>query len=98
MDIKTLPYGTIVKIYVEKYGCDKRTEEVLRKLGIYRNAITHFGIDLMDDEDDFYALVYNSFDVILYVIYDQLLEVDEYFSYNDVCDCLESWTEGQKII
>ena len=22
MDIKTLPYGTIVKIYVEKYGCD----------------------------------------------------------------------------
>lgn len=28
------------------------------------------------------------------MIYDRLLEVDEFFSYNDVLDCLESWTEG----
>lgn len=98
MDIKTLTYGEIVEKYVTKHGCDKRTQIILLKLGKYRNAITHFGADIRDDEDDFYALVYNSFDVILYVIYDELLKIDDFFLIMMSVIALKVGLKAQKII
>lgn len=94
LEIQTISYTTLVDKYVQKYSCDKRIREILYKLGNYRNSITHFGLDISEQEDTFYISIYNTFDVILYELYDRLLEVDGYFSYNDVIDNLESWIEG----
>lgn len=96
INIKTIPYEKLVKEFITYFGCNKKTETVLYNLGKYRNAITHFGIDISKQKDQFYITIYETFNIILYEIYDELLKLDKYFSYNDIIDSLESWLEGSE--
>lgn len=91
--IKTISYGSAVKLYAEYYKCDDKVVNVLNSLGDYRNAITHFGIDSTQEVDKLYNIVYESFAIVIYEFWDELVEIDEYFEYNDVIDMFEAWYE-----
>ncbi len=94
LDIKTLEYSKLLDKYEEQFVCDEKTKDVLIKLGHYRNSITHFGIDCSQNLIDLYNVIYESFNIILNVFYDDLIEIHDYFSYNDVIDMFESWCEA----
>lgn len=92
-NIKTITYGSLLEKYMDFYVYDKKTEVVLKRLGYYRNAVTHFGLDISDDVTELYSTIYGTIEIILYVIYPQLLIIDDYFSFNDVEDMFEPLLE-----
>lgn len=92
-DIKTIGYGSIIEKYLSFYAYDKKTKVVLERLGYYRNAVTHFGLVLSDDVTELYSTIYGTIEIILYVLYPQLLTIDDYFSFNDVQDMFEPLLE-----
>lgn len=92
-NIKTISYSDLVSVYSNLFSCGKKTEIVLERLGRYRNAITHFGIDQEDNLNGLFNTIFESFDIILNVLYPQLLQFDECFFYDDVIDFLDDWIE-----
>lgn len=89
LDIHTISYSTLVDKYVEYYSCSKKTYEVLKLLGNFRNAVTHFGIDKSDDVDKVMNVIYETFAFIIYDLDYKLIDVHEYFEYYDMKDILE---------
>lgn len=96
LNVKTIGYGKVIETYCELYPDNQKLKEVFLKLGKYRNTITHFGINVSDKLDDLICNVYDSFEVISNELYSQLLEVDEYFEYNDFLDIVEPIIEGSQ--
>ncbi|HBF4443203.1 TPA: hypothetical protein KON86_002833 [Clostridioides difficile] len=92
--IKTITYTNLITTYCNIFDADKKTQIVLSDLGKLRNSVTHFGIDKSDDFDDMLITIYESINIILNVLYDELEEIDDYFGYNDVRDILEPLVEG----
>lgn len=92
--VKTIPYSVAVEKYAENYKCDEKVVNILNALGKYRNAITHFGIDSRLDMDRLYNIVYESLAIVIYEFWEELIDIDEYFEYNDVIDMFESWYEA----
>ncbi|HBF7477351.1 hypothetical protein [Clostridioides difficile] len=92
--IKTINYTKLINTYCNTFNADKKTKIVLFNLGKLRNSVTHFGIDKSDDFEDMLITIYESINIILYVLYEKLEEIDDYFEYNDVKDILEPLVEG----
>lgn len=93
--IKTFSYNELLKKYFESEPWRKsKTKKCLEKLGHYRNRIMHFGIDVNEDLVDLLSVIYESFNVILEdSFYERLLGLTNYFSYSDVIDTIEPWSE-----
>lgn len=81
-NLKTIRYCDAVEKYI-KYRKDlsPKVEQVLTKLSNARNSITHFGLEITS-YDEIVLLFFNTFDVILNYLYDDLCaheDVGEYF-------------------
>lgn len=94
INVKTIGYSDLVSKYLELYSGDEKVEKVLRKIGRFRNAVTHFGIDKSQAVDEVENVIYEGFGIIIYELLDKLFYVDEYFTYNDTIDILEPWYEA----
>lgn len=96
--IKTINYTKLINTYCNTFDADKKTKIVLFNLGKLRNSVTHFGIDKSDDFEDMLITIYESINIILYVLYEKLVEINDYFEYSDVIDILEplvgDWEES----
>ncbi|HFL3266460.1 TPA: hypothetical protein ACG3I4_002410 [Clostridioides difficile] len=91
--IKTINYTNLITTYCSIFNVDKKAQIVLNNLGKLRNSVTHFGIDKSDDFEDILITIYESINIILYVLYEELEKIDNYFEYNDVRDILEPLSE-----
>ena len=80
-NIRTITYSKALSYYADIFRADKKVLGVLKKLGYYRNAITHFGIDFSENPDELLCCFIETFDVIYNYLYPQLLELDEEASY-----------------
>ena len=78
---QTIGYAETVERYNKKYHNSEKVYMVLKELGETRNAITHFGIDTVEQKIDFNALLINVFDVIYNYLYPQLVHLDEIGEY-----------------
>lgn len=76
-DLQTIGYWDALKKYDEKYPMNKRANDILGKLGVFRNAITHYGIDFSNRFDDLLCCFTESFDVIYNHLYPQLISLDD---------------------
>lgn len=94
-EIKTLSYNELLGKLIENRGIYRGREKAcLEKLGIYRNRVMHLGIDVSDDLCDLLAVIHENFKIIIEDnLYEELLELSDYFSYNDVLDTLEPWRD-----
>ena len=94
-NLKTLTYGDVLKKCIENgIISEGRSKECLEKLGFYRNRIMHLGIDVNDDFADLLAVLHESFKIIIDdSFYRNLIELSDYFSYNDAVDMIEPWQE-----
>ncbi|GCF94253.1 hypothetical protein NRIC_21440 [Enterococcus florum] len=75
--MKTITYTQSVRYYEGLFEVDEKVRGVLGKLGNYRNAITHLGIDFTDKPDELLCCFTETFDVIFNNLYPELLELDE---------------------
>lgn len=89
LNVQTIPYSALLDEYVNHYSCNEKVYNVLKLLGSYRNAITHFGIDKSDDVDKVMNVIYETFAFIIYDLDYKLINVHEYFEYYDMRDILE---------
>lgn len=89
LNVQTIPYSELLDEYVHHFHCSEKVYNVLKLLGRYRNAITHFGIDKSDDVDRVMNVIYETFAFILYDLDNKLIDVHEYFEYYDMRDILE---------
>lgn len=96
MDVKTISFSSALEKYCELNQGSQKIKEVFFKLSKYRNSIKHFGIDASEKVNDLVCAVQNSFEVILYDLYEILLTVDEYFEYNDFRDLVEPIVESNQ--
>jgi hypothetical protein len=93
-EIKTIGYQELVNIFREQCCYVPKMIDVLTELGNYRNSIAHFGIDDDTNTLSLINVIYETYALILdNSFYSELLELDEYFKYDDVIDNLESWCE-----
>ena len=94
-NIKTLDYSELLKKYYKYNTClSIKYKDSLDRLGTYRNRIMHLGIDTNEDFAALIAVIHECFTLIIdNSFYVDLLEISEYFSYNDVIDTLEPWKE-----
>lgn len=79
--MKTITYTQSVRYYEELFEVNEKVRGVLEKLGNYRNAITHLGIDFTEKPDELLCCFTETFDVIFNNLYPELLELDEEASY-----------------
>jgi len=94
LNVQTITYSELIDEYVKHFHCSEKACNVIKLLGKYRNAVTHFGIDKDDDVDKIFNVIYETFGFILYELYDEIVNIHDYFEYNDVIDNLESWYEA----
>lgn len=80
-NMQTITYTKSLSYYDEMFKANKKVSGVLKKLGYYRNAITHFGIDFSENPDELLCCFIETFDVIYNYLYPQLIELDEEASY-----------------
>ena len=93
-NIKTIGYENAIKKFCNSHDENEKVRMTLSKLGEYRNAIMHFGIDADEKLDDLICCIFSVFDVISNDLYEYLIAVDEYFTYNDFLDEVEDKLEG----
>lgn len=83
----TIDYHDVMKKYMESTSQNNdKVEKVLLHLSNIRNAITHFGIEIVD-YDEIVLTFINTFDVIYNYLYDDFMAIDsvgEYFTSDDV--------------
>lgn len=83
----TIDYHDVIKKYMELTSqSNDKVEKVLLHLSNIRNAITHFGIEIVD-YDEIVLTFINTFDVIYNYLYDNFMAIDsmeEYFTSDDV--------------
>lgn len=91
--IKTISYSEMLNNY---YPNNSREKELFLRLGYYRNTIAHFGIDNELSPLTLYNTVLEVFNWFLDEAYDDLIEKDKCFAYNDIIDILEDWKEGSE--
>lgn len=100
-NMRTITYTKSVSYYDDMFKANKKVLGILKKLGYYRNAITHFGIDFSENPDELSCCFIETFDVIYNYLYPQLLELDEEASYYFE-DCDENYLvetpEGKKFL
>lgn len=100
-NMRTITYTKSVSYYDEMFKANKKVSGVRKKLGYYRNAITHFGIDFSENPDELLCCFIETFDVIYNYLYPQLIELDEEASYYFE-DCDENYLvetpEGKKFL
>jgi hypothetical protein len=94
MNVKTINYSALIKLYCSIFDCNERTKKILEKLGALRNAISHFGIDKSDSFLEVINTIYESMKIILNVLYPQLLDIHDTFSYSHIIDALEDFIES----
>ena len=86
-NFKTIDYFDVVKKYTKLTGAtSEKIESVLLHLSYVRNAITHFGIEIVD-YDEIVLTFINTFDVIYNYLYDNFMAIDsigEYFTSDDL--------------
>lgn len=94
-EIKTLSYNDVLKKCIEaRVFFNTRAKISLEKLGTYRNRIMHLGIDVNEDLADLLAVIHENFKLVIEdSFYEKLLDLSDYFSYNDVLDTIEPWQE-----
>ena len=93
-NIKTIGYESAIKKFCNSHHGNEKAKSVLSKLGEYRNAIMHFGIDTDEKIDDLICCIFSVFDVISNDMYEYLVAVDDYFTYSDFLDEIEPKLEG----
>lgn len=100
-NLRTITYTKSLNYYTEMFETSEKIQGVLRKLGYYRNAITHFGIDFSENPDELLCCFIETFDVIYNYLYPQLIELDGEASYYFE-DCDENYfvktPEGTKFL
>ena len=86
-NFKTIDYFDVVKKYTKLTGAtSEKIESVLFHLSYVRNAITHFGIEIVDYDEIILTFI-NTFDVIYNYLYDNFMAIDsvgEYFTSDGV--------------
>lgn len=80
-NLRTITYTKSLKYYNDMFEESEKVHGVLKKLGYYRNAITHFGIDFSENPDELLCCFIETFDVIYNYLYPQLIELDDEASY-----------------
>lgn len=84
--IQTLSYGQTLNLYCNRYNNSEKLRKILRKLGNFRNSITHFGIHTSDV--NIICCFIETFDVIYNYLYPQLISLDDdanyYFNSYDI--------------
>ena len=86
-NIKTISYTCATKKYIKLFNPPKKFETVLSNLGKFRNAITHFGIDKSNNQDECLICIINTFDIIYNYLYPQLIKLEsvgKYFVSDDI--------------
>lgn len=80
-NFKTIKYNCVIKKYIKLTNqITDKVEKVLFKLSDRRNAITHFGIEILD-YDEIVLTFFNTFDVIYNYLKDNLDSIDEIEDY-----------------
>ena len=85
-NFKTIDYHETVRKYTElREQTTEKVKSVLFSLSYIRNAVTHFGIEIVDYGEIVLTFV-NTFDVIYNYLYDDFIAIDsigEYFTSDD---------------
>ena len=83
----TIDYCDVIKKYIDLTGeTSEKIEDVLLNLSHIRNAVTHFGIEIVD-YDEIVLTFINTFDVIYNYLYDKFSAIDdigEFFTTDDL--------------
>lgn len=94
----TIDYCDVVKKYINLTGeKTKKVEQVLFQLSNVRNAITHFGIEIID-YDEIVITFFNTFDVIYNYLYDRLISLDNIGEYFTSDDMIVDTVHGKKLL
>lgn len=64
-DVKTIDYSELIEIYKVISDCDERVFSAIKQIGVYRNKITHYGIDLRNEYYGILESVKVTLDLIL---------------------------------
>lgn len=100
-NLRTITYTKSLNYYTDMFEASEKVQGVLKKLGYYRNAVTHFGVDFSENPDELLCCFIETFDVIYNYLYPQLIELDEEASYYFE-DCDENYLvetpEGTKFL
>ncbi|WP_312372087.1 hypothetical protein [Lachnoclostridium sp.] len=86
LNIRTITYGNTLDIYIDKYCKSKKVKKILKQLGKYRNAITHFGLEASKEDQELICCFIETFDVIYNYLYPHLVLLDESARYYFVDD------------
>lgn len=96
-NFKTIKYHCVIDKYIELTNqTSDKVKNVLLKLSENRNAVTHFGIKILD-YDEIVLTFINTFDVIYNYLYDSLIlvdEIEEYLALDDLV--IQTVHEGNK--
>ncbi len=94
----TIDYCDVVKKYIELTGEEtQKVEKVLFQLSYVRNAITHFGIEIID-YDEIILTFFNTFDVIYNYLYNRLITLNHIGNYFTSDDIVVNTIHGNKFL
>ncbi|HBG5350102.1 TPA: hypothetical protein KQG32_003043 [Clostridioides difficile] len=93
-EIKTIDYTKLITIYCDTFNADKKTQRVLSDLGKLRNTVVYLGMNESDSFEHILITIYESINIILDVLCENLEKTDNYFEYNNVRDILEPLVES----
>ncbi|HDF2795425.1 TPA: hypothetical protein PC506_000572 [Clostridioides difficile] len=91
--IKTIDYTKLITIYCDTFNADKKTQRVLSDLGKLRNSAIHFGIDNSDNFNVVLITIYETINIILDILYENLKKIDDCFKSDDIRDILKLLVE-----
>ncbi|MCC0684333.1 hypothetical protein [Clostridioides sp. ZZV14-6345] len=93
-EIKTIDYTKLITIYCDAFNADKKTQRVLSDLGKLRNTVVYLGMNESDGFEHILITIYESINIILDVLCEDLEKTDNYFEYDNVRDILEPLVES----
>ncbi|MDN9956205.1 hypothetical protein KLM53_17070 [Clostridioides difficile] len=92
--IKTIDYTKLITIYCDTFNADKKTQRVLSDLGKLRNTVVYLGMNESHSFEHILITIYESINIILDVLCEDLKKTDNYFEYDNVRDMLEPLVES----
>ncbi|HGM3507409.1 TPA: hypothetical protein ACKOR7_001985 [Clostridioides difficile] len=92
--IKKEEITNLITTYCSIFDVDKRIQIVLTDLVKLRNTVVCLGINESDNFEHILITIYESINIILDVLCEDLKKINNYFEYDDVKDILEPLVES----
>ncbi|MCC0684357.1 hypothetical protein [Clostridioides sp. ZZV14-6345] len=92
--IKKEEITNLITTYCSIFDVDKRIQIVLTDLVKLRNTVVCLNIDESDNFEHILITIYESINIILDVLCEDLKKINNYFEYDDVKDILEPLVES----